>query len=121
MVQRNSLQGPFQGTTANLTVFAPINDAFQRRAFVAPFYGCTNMTCLLNSHPEVARGLVAYSTLQQPVTGQQLFNGAVFNTSAAIGLTPITIAVGPPDGSTTIVRPTLPPQPGCCTCPRQRK
>lgn len=53
-VQANSLQGPFQSTDANLTVFAPINDAFNRRAFVKPFYSCTNVTCLLNNNPEVS-------------------------------------------------------------------
>lgn len=49
------MQGPFKDPAAGVTVFAPINDAFVRRAFLQPFFSCTNVSCLLNSYPEVTR------------------------------------------------------------------
>ena len=66
-----------------------------------PFYGCTNITCLLNVHPEVGRSLVAYAVLPRSVpTGMFTPGGPPFNTTAAIGLMPLTISVAPPDPAT---------------------
>jgi hypothetical protein len=53
LAQSNTLQGPLQDPTTTITMFAPINDAFERLAFTQPLYSCTNLACLLISNPEV--------------------------------------------------------------------
>lgn len=73
------------------------------------FYGCTNLTCLLNVHPEVGRSLIAYDVIPASVTSGMLTPGVTFNTTAAISLTPITISVAQPNATTgaTVVRALL--------------
>ncbi len=73
---------------------------FDLHRLQTPFYGCTNVTCLLNVHPEVGRSLIAYAELPQAVPSSELTPGATFNTTAAISLTPITISVAQPDSTT---------------------
>lgn len=46
---------------------------------------------------QVGRSLVAYATLPESVSTAQLAPGSVFNTTAAISLTPITITAGQPN------------------------
>lgn len=103
IIKSNTLQGPLQNKAATVTVFAPINDAFVRQAFLKPFFSCTNITCLLNNNPEIGRSLIAYASIPQAIPTTALRPGAIFNSSAAISLTPITVSVAPPEGKEIII------------------
>ena len=68
------------------------------------------MVMLFHLHNvQVGRSLVAYATLPESVSTAQLAPGTVFNTTAAISLTPITITAAQPNPLTgqITVRPVV--------------
>lgn len=103
LIKSNTLQGPLQDPTTTITMFAPINDAFERLAFTQPLYSCTNLACLLISNPEVGRSLIAGASVLKPIPVAALTPGSIFNTSAAISLTPIPISVAASQGPEIII------------------